>query len=268
MDATKIGVVDVTSGTLLVFDFGLIAAFEEKGSAKAAAVAAFEMGKTEVPIQGYVTGVVVRGLAPGRYPVTCDWLEGGDFEGLRRSMTIDFASRDQKAARTIELGKVAVDCARIGIFDPTAVDAWTHTVPGDGRADIVFWGLHGAEVATRFEAPQLPDGTYGFVDRAHNDAVAIAERLQALRETGELRFAFDFRPHTDAFFLLRELRGSKTESGTLEVGGQAVCGLLTTWGDGFFPATLDVDDSDRPLRCTVTFATEESLDAMREVNGM
>ena len=64
------------------------------------------------------------------------------------------------------------------------------------------------------------------------------------------------------------VRGSKTESGTLEVGGQAVCGLLTTWGDGFFPATLDVDDSDRPLRCTVTFATEESLDAMREVNGM
>ena len=45
------------------------------------------------------------------------------------------------------------------------------------------------------------------------------------------------------------------------VGGHAVCGLMTTWGDGLFPATLDVDESDKPLRCTITFATEQSLEA-------
>jgi len=39
------------------------------------------------------------------------------------------------------------------------------------------------------------------------------------------------------------------------------------WGDGFFPATLEVDVDGRPLRCTVTFATEDTLTAMNEVNG-
>lgn len=268
MDATPIGHVDVTSGTLLVFDFGLIGVFEEKGSAKAQTVAAFEMGQTELAIHGYVTGVAVRGLTPGRYPISCDRLDDGDFAGLRRSITIDFASAGKKAARTIELGNVFVDCARIGVFDVSAIDAWNHVSPTDGRADIVFWGLHGAEVATRFEAPQLPDGNYGFVDRPVDEAIAVAEKLRVLRETGELRFAFDFRPHTDDFFLLREIRTSAAEAGTIAVGGQTVCGLMTTWGDGLFPATLEVDENDTPLRCMVTFATERSVENMRAVNGM
>jgi hypothetical protein len=138
------------------------------------------MGKTELAIHEYMTGVAVRG--------------------------------------------VFVDCARIGVFDVSAIDAWNHTTPADGRADIVFWGLH--------------------------------------------RFAFDFRPHTDDFSLLREIRASELEAGTIEVGGQTVCGLMTTWGDGLFPATLEVDEAQTPLRCTVTFATEQSLENMRAVNGM
>lgn len=161
-----------------------------------------------------------------------------------------------------------MDCARIGLFDVDTVDQWNHSRPGDGRADIVFWGGDEEKVAERFEAPRLDDGTFGFIDRPVDEAVAIAEKLQVLRESGELRFAFDIRPHTDDFFILAQMRKSPTEAGVLEVGGRAVCGFMTTWGDGFFPASLELDVDDRPLRCLIHFATESNIEAMNEVNGL
>ncbi len=267
MARERIGHVDVTSGTLLVFDFGLIGAFAEPGSAKAAATAALEMGKTEVPVHGYVNGVMVRGITPGRYDVSCERVEDDEFAGLRSTVVIDVSGSDRPASRRVPLGTVAVDCARIGVFDVEAIEHWNESESVDGRADIVFWGGDGEAVAARFDAPEVEDGTYGFVDLPVAEAAAIGERLHALRETRELRFAFDFRPHSDPFFLLRLIRASETESGTIEVGGHAVCGFMTTWGDGFFPATLEVDEEDRPLRVVVELATEETLEAMREVNG-
>jgi hypothetical protein len=264
----SLGHVDVTSGVLLVFDFGLIDAFEAAGSAKAAAVAAFELGKTELPVRDYVNAIMVRGVMPGRYPVSCERLVEGELAGLRRIVTIDFSGDDRLAARTVELGDVPVDCARIGVFDVDAIDHWNHTQPGDGRADIVFWGRDEERLAERFQAPRLEDGTFGFVDCPFDEALATADELQALRASGELRFAFDFRPHTDAFFLLAQLRKNPTEAGVIEVGGHAVCGFMTTWGDGFFPATLELDSEDRPLRCIINFVTEDNTEAMKEVNGL
>jgi hypothetical protein len=262
-----LGHVDVTSGTLLIFDFGVIGAFAEPGAARAATTAALEMGKTEVPIHGYVTGVMVRGVVPGRYAVSSERLLDGDFAGLRRVVTIDLAGDRSPAVRTVALGNVAVDCARMGIFDVDAIEGFDCTTPVDGLADVVLWGGDGDEVAERFAAPRLEDGTFGFVDLPVEEALAIARRLDALRTERVLRFAFDLRPHTDDFFLLGQIRKSPSESGTIEVGGQAVCGFMTTWGDGFFPASLELGDGDRPLRVVVTFETEDSLAAMREVNG-
>ncbi|MDX2014111.1 MAG: hypothetical protein SFW67_28190 [Myxococcaceae bacterium] len=40
----------------------------------------------------------------------------------------------------------------------------------------------------------------------------------------------------------------------LEPGGLTVCGFRTTWGDGSFPVTLDLDASGRPLRLRIDFA--------------
>lgn len=270
MTKTKesLGHVDVTSGDLFVFDFGLISAFEAAGSAKAAAIAAFEMGKTVVPVHDYVNAIMVRGITPGRYPVSCERLDEGDFPGLRRAVTIEFAGDDRLAARTVELGDIPVDRGRLGVFDVDAIDHWNHTKAVDGRADTVFWGRDEEEVAERFGAPRLEEGVFGFIDLPFDEALAIADQLHALRESGEFRFAFDFRPHTDDFFLLAQMRKNPTEAGLIEVGGHAVCGFLTTWGDGFFPATLELDADDRPLRCIILFATEKTIEVMKKVNGL
>lgn len=266
MAVDRIGHVDVKSGMLLVFDFGLIGAFEERTQAREAAIAALEAGSTEFEHNG-VGGVVVRGIAPGRHSVFSESLEGFDIEGLRRSVIIDFAP-GKTAARTVELGSVPVDMARIGIFDVAAVEHWNESEPSDGKADVAFWGLHGEEVAKRFEAKPLGDETFGFADLPIDKAVQVAEKLNVLRNTGELRFAFDLRPHTDPFFLLAQLRENESEAGVITVGGYDVCGLMTTWGDGFFPVTLDLDESGAPLRTTILFATDEAKEAMRDVNGI
>jgi hypothetical protein len=261
LNSELLGHFDVKSGTVLLFDFGVIEAFAEKGSARAAVIAALEAGKTEVPIVGYVTGTTIAGVTPGRYAVRGERFGDGELTGTLRSVTVDLSNRSDTAARTVALGTLPVDCARLGVFDVAAIDHWNHSEPTDGKADVVFWGLHGEEVAKRFDASVVDDmggnKIYGFVDRPAANAAEIAERLHELRSTGELRFAFDFRPHTDAFAMLAQIRKGATESGTIEVGGHAVCGFMTSVGDGFFPATLEVDAEGRPLRCTITIVSEE-----------
>ena len=266
MARERIGHIDVKSGALFVCDFGLLGAFgDEPKRARAAVEAALTKSETEVEHEG-VEAVLVSGITPGRYDV---WSEPtDDDEGLRRAVTIDFVSAGKTVttARTIELGSVPVDMARIGVMDVGAIEHWNEGEPADGRADVVFWGLHEEEVAKRVEAPKLDDDTYGFVDLVVRDAVVIGSRLEALRQTGELRFAFDFRPHTHPFFLLAQIRDSGNEAGVIDVGGHAMCGFMTTWGDGVFPVTLEVDAEDKPIRCTITLATEEAIENMRAVN--
>jgi hypothetical protein len=265
MALERIGHVDVKSGTLLAFDFGLITAFEgDANAAKAAVVAALEAGKSEFEHEG-VEGVYVRGVPPGRYPVFSETLDDGEFEGMRKAVTIELAE-GVKAAKTVELGSVPVDMARLGVFDVDAVPHWNENEPADGKADIVFWGLHEEEVAKRFEAPKVDDDSYGFVDRPVAEAAAIGQKLDALRETGELRFAYDFRPHTHPYFLLAQIRANDNEAGVLDVGGYDCCGFMTTWGDGVFPVRLELDEAGKPLRCTILFATEDAMENMREVN--
>jgi hypothetical protein len=269
MGRERIGHVDVKSGALFICDFGLLGAFgDEPKRAREAVEAALAKKATEVEHEG-VEAVLVDGIAPGRYDVWSEPLD--DEEGMRRAVTIDFSPAGASAtsvtsARTIELGSVPVDMARLGVLDVRAIEHWNESEPADGRADVVFWGLHEEEVAKRVEAPKLDDDTYGFVDLAVRDAVVIGQRLEALREGGELRFAFDFRPHTHPFFLLAQIRESEGEAGVIEVGGHAVCGFMTTWGDGVFPVTLDVDGENKPIRVTITLATDEAIENMRAVN--
>jgi hypothetical protein len=266
MAREKIGHVDVKSGTLFICDFGLLGAFgDEPKGVRGAVDAAIAKSETEVEHAG-VAAVVVNGIAPGRYVVWSDPTD--DDEGLRRAVTIDFAPAEKSVttARTIELGSVPVDMARLGVMDVGAIEHWNEAEPADGRADVVFWGLHEEEVAKRVEASKLDDDTYGFIDLPVRDAVLVGQRLEGLRRSGELRFAFDFRPHTHPFFLLAQIRESDAEAGVIEVGGHAMCGFMTTWGDGVFPVTLEVDAENQPIRCTITLATEEAIENMRAVN--
>ena len=65
--------------------------------------------------------------------------------------------------------------------------------------------------------------------------------------------AVDLRPHSHHYYVLRQARSSTTESGSLEVGGAAVLGSMTTRGDGFFDVELDTDSMGRPVRLRIAF---------------
>jgi hypothetical protein len=65
--------------------------------------------------------------------------------------------------------------------------------------------------------------------------------LQQLRDEGAHKFALDFRPHSHHYRVMEQVRGSTTESGTIQLGGAVLCGFMTSWGDGIFPIGRDLD---------------------------
>ena len=75
--------------------------------------------------------------------------------------------------------------------------------------------------------------------------------VQRLRNEGEYKFALDFRPHSHHYHVMERVRGSATESGTIETGGAILCGFMTSWGDGIFPVEPDLDAEGRLVRLRV-----------------
>jgi hypothetical protein len=259
-----LGYVDVRSGILCVLDFGMAGAFSSDPAGAAAARQAVQRG-------GYafthadVGAIAVPHLPAGRYPVSSVRLDHGPFAGLRQAVMVDLIPNPQ-AAHTVELGKIYVDNARIGLFDVDALQQWNEERPVDGMADIVFWGLHEKEVAARFRAPSLGQDGSGFQNLPVQQAEAIARDLDALKNSGQFRFAWDFRPHTHPYYLLAQIRKNQNEAGVLDVGGAMACGFMTTWGDGEFPVMIDLDANNRPIRCGIFFATQQAMANMQEVN--
>jgi hypothetical protein len=265
MSVEALGHVTIKSGILCVVDFGMAGAFSGDKGGAAAARAALACGGNAF-VHADVPAIAVPNLPPGRYPVSAIRFDDGEFAGLRQAVTVDLVP-DPVAARTIVLGRVLVDNARLGLFDIDALEHWNDDNPVDGLADIVFWGLHENEVAARFRAPKLGEDGSGFVNLPVAQAESIARDLDAAKQSGEFRFAWDFRPHTHPYYLLAQIRKHKNEAGILLVGGFGCCGFATSWGDGEFPVMLDLDASGRPIRCGISFATVEAADNMRAVNG-
>jgi hypothetical protein len=267
MALESLGHVDVRNGTLVVFDFGLIGAWaEEPHAPQRAAEQSLVTGAYGFEHAG-VGAVAIPHLPPGRYPMNGIRIDDGAFRGLRQAVMIELVENDPPAARTIELGKVPVDEARIGVFDADAIAHWNDSVPVDGLADVLFWGLHENEVAQRYRAPRQGEDGFGFVDLPVDQAEQFARELDGLRSSGQFRFAYDFRPHSHPYHLLAQMRKNASEAGVLDVGGSAVCGLFTSWGDGLFPVMLDLDANNRPIRCGVFFATTEAQQNLRAVNS-
>lgn len=266
MTLEALGHVDIRSGVLAAFDFGLLGAWAGNPPSSAARHA-LAQGRYQFDHEG-VGVVAIPHLPPGRYPVTGIRLDGGEFAGLRQSVTVEFAPNAASlVARTLELGRVPVDSARIGLFDIEAVAHWNESVAVDGLADVVFWGLHENELAAHYRAPRLGDDGFGFANLPVAQAESFARELEAVRNGGQFRFAFDFRPHSHPYHLLAQIRRTPSEAGVLDVGGALACGFMTTWGDGEFPVLLDLDAHGRPVRCGLFFATNEAQQGIREVNG-
>jgi hypothetical protein len=121
----------------------------------------------------------------------------------------------------------------------------------DGLVDLVFWGRDTDEVTARVSVPpSTADGERGWTDLSRHDLLARREELQLLQAEG-LKFVFDLRPHDDHFQVLKQMRSSATESGTIEVGGVPMTGWFTTWGDGAYPVYRDLAADGTVLRVRV-----------------
>ncbi len=131
----------------------------------------------------------------------------------------------------------------------------------------MFWGRDAATAAAASAAPDLGEGQYGWLDRPVEEAVELGTAVEELRETGELRFATDFRPHSHHHQMMAKVRAAPTESGTLTIGDAKMCAFMTSWGDGIFPVEIDRDSEGSILTVRLVMATEETLGNMRVVNA-
>jgi hypothetical protein len=168
----------------------------------------------------------------------------GEWDGWRH-MTVQVS--DAPAASTAKVGEVGVDWARIAFADVDALSRWEHDRPLDGLADVLLWGGPDAEeAAAHFELSPVDtpgdDGSYGWTDLPVEEAARRAMRIQAWKdEVPGRKFGLDFRPHSHHWKVMARVRASRTESGTVTVGGAEILFAMTSWGDGFFPVEADYD---------------------------
>jgi hypothetical protein len=167
------------------------------------------------------------------------------------------AFSDAPVADSWEFAELGVDHARLVFADADALNAWEHQLPLDGLADLVFWGRDQEQIAAEFSAPRLGD-SYGWEDLPAEEAFQRALAVQARHNRpGGPKFAFDFRPHSHHWQVMRLVRASENEAGVIEVGGANVLMALTSVGDGFFPVHLDVDADGFPAALRIDISRGE-----------
>ncbi|MET9563569.1 hypothetical protein [Streptomyces tauricus] len=162
------------------------------------------------------------------------------------------------AVKSVELGEIRVDWARLLFGDADALSAWQHDEPVDGLADVAFWGAAEAEAATEFAAPDLGEpgekGVKGWTGLPLPDAMRLATALFDWKDADpRRRLMVDFRPHSHHWQIMRAVRASPLEAGTVQVGGAQVLCAMTGQGDGWFPVSADLDPTGRLVSVRVSF---------------
>ncbi len=160
--------------------------------------------------------------------------------------SIEVRVSDAPVASSDTLGAVGVDLARLAFADADAIGEWEHDDPIDGRADVAFWGRSQEEAARAHDAPLLTtpgdEGTYGWADLSVDEAIDRARAVLSWAEADPGRkLMVDFRPHSHHWRVMRQVRSSPTNSGTIEVGGARILFAMTSRGDGVFPVHADRD---------------------------
>ncbi|MET9129832.1 hypothetical protein [Streptomyces antibioticus] len=188
--------------------------------------------------------VVVGGVPRDRHlPVLASRVDAGD--GARwAEMSVRVS--DAEVESSVPLGDIGVDWGRVLFGDAGALNAWRHDEPVDGLADVAFWGAAADEAAEAFAAPELgepgEDGVRGWTGLAVAEAVEKALAVQKWKEERPGRgLMVDFRPHSHHWQVMRRVRASETESGTVDIGDARLLCAMTTWGDGYFPVSADLD---------------------------
>jgi len=162
------------------------------------------------------------------------------------------------AVKSVELGEVRVDWARLLFGDADALSAWRHDEPVDGLADVAFWGASEEAAAAEFAAPGLGEpgenGVKGWTGLSMPDAMRLAGALFDWKDADpRRRLMVDFRPHSHHWQIMREVRASALEAGTVEVGGARVLCAMTGQGDGRLPVSAELDPTGRPVAVRVSF---------------
>ncbi|MFI7074788.1 hypothetical protein [Micromonospora sediminicola] len=199
--------------------------------------------------------VAVDGLPAGTVPVQAERSDG-PWDGWSQ---IIVRVRDAPVATTVDVGMVGVDAARLAFADTDALASWRHEEPLDGLADVAFWGVDAPTAAREFTAEPLAapgdEGSYGWTDLPLRSALRRATTVQAWRDAEPGRkLAVDFRPHSHHWEVMRQVRASDTESGTLALGDAQILFAMTSWGDGVFPVQVDRDAAGDLLAVRVTLA--------------
>ncbi len=211
--------------------------------------------------------IVAGGIPPDQsLRVMGERMPGGPDEGRWRRVWIE--ARDGEVAETRQIGHVLVDEARLMAVDADALGLWNDRDPPDGMADLVFWGRDAADTATEVEAGTVQfegeGNLFGWMDLLFGDARERLERLRTLRSGGR-KFAFDLRPHTHLWQIMRDVRATRTGSGVLSLVEAQLCMFMTTWGDGAFPAEADLDECGRILRLRIEVGCPAIVTRQRDV---
>jgi hypothetical protein len=208
-------------------------------------------------------GIVASGLPTDRsLPVLGERMPAGEFEGRWRSVWVE-SLPGVEVVRSELVGSVAVDKARLGVFDVDALGSWEHERPLDGLADFVLWGRDAETAARAVKAKSPGDGDYGWLDVPVRKLAERGTRVEQLRDKKGWVFATDFRPHSHHWQVMKQVRASATDSGTVEVGGAKTCTFMTSWGDGLYPVFRDLDATGRVVRIRLDLGNDDTVKRFR-----
>lgn len=149
------------------------------------------------------------------------------------------------------VGVIPVESGRLLFIDASAVAKWNVETSRDGNADFVCRGKDAVSLAKLLDAPALPGGGFGFVDRPIDEIAAIARESTGLLAGRGWSVTTTTHPHTDLHMLVRAAAASPTASSELELAGATSCFFVSPWGAGVHKVMLDRDASGRPLRLRV-----------------
>lgn len=221
-------------------------------------------GAGEVQFHG-IPAVAVAGLPKARaFRVVGERMGEGDFPDRWRWVTLEVRP-EERIHESVEVSSVGVDWARLMFIDVDSLSAWRHEEAADGKADFLFWGRDAEHVAAKTNAPRVSPSVFGWTDLDIDTAVERGTAIEGMKSP-TLKFATDFRPHSDHYRLLEQMRASATESGTHQVGAAKCCAFFTLWGDGFFPVWVDLNEQREVVQVRINLGTETAIRNLQSVN--
>jgi len=226
-----LGEITVPSGTLAIFDIGLVG-YLPREALEPAIVKATVPRDRALPVIGTRVGT-------GRFGDCWDH--------------VSIVVGDGEPTHAKKLGEAGVDFARLICMDLAALDHWQHEDSLDGKADFVFWGRDEAVLARVMGAQKMKEG-YGWTNLSVADAEIKADAAARKKAENKWLVAMDLRPHTHHFRALAAARASKLGAGMLELAGTKLMLLFTSWGDGVFPIHVDLDAEGHPVAVRIQLA--------------